>query len=99
MRPTIFSGMLVQAVSPSAARAWDLESGAAGRQVDALIRSLEGHFDRETAGPLQAALVRNRDRLANIRSSVLLRMAIDELAIQAGDLGLVEGSVEVRVAA
>ena len=85
MRPIVFTGMLIQAVSPAEAAATDLEPGAAARQVDALIRSLDGHFDREAVGPLQEALTRDRARLAAIRSSALLRAAIDELTVQAGD--------------
>lgn len=93
MIPMIFTGMKIQAVSPAAAAAKDLAPGAAGKQVDALIRSLDGHFDRETAGPFQAALVRHRGRLSAIRSSALLRAALDELTVQAGDPDLAAGDL------
>lgn len=98
MRPIVFTGMLIQAVSPAEAAATDLEPGAAARQVDALIRSLEGHFDREAVEPLQTALTQHRTRLVAIRSSALLRMAIDELTIQAGDPAL-PAAEEMRDAA
>ena len=85
MSRMIFTGMLISSVSSAGAAAVDLEPAAAGKQVDALIRSLDGHFDREAAEPLRQVLLRDRDRLAAIRSQALLRAAIDELVIQAGD--------------
>lgn len=99
MIPIVFTGMLVQSVSPAEAAAADLAPDAAARQVDALIRSLADHFDREAVEPLQTALTRHRARLVAIRSSALLRMAIDELTIQAGDPALPNEQEALRDAA
>jgi hypothetical protein len=85
MRPIVFTGMLIQAVPPSEAAATDLKPGAAANQVDVLILSLDKHFDRKAAASLGKALVSARERLAAIRSSALLRAAIEELAVQAGN--------------
>lgn len=90
MRPTLFSGMLMLAVSDAAARASDLPPGAAAREVEMLLISLDAHPDAAAAERLRESVELAHGRLSAIRSGVLLAAAIEELAIQAEcDLALV----------